>query len=663
MSWRKVKLGELVDNFSVRAKDVGGADGLEFFGVSNEIGITTTKYAAEEKAEDYKIIEKGCFAYNPYRVNVGSIGLFADDVKGLISPAYVVFKTKPKSIKPELLLKFLKSSEGLRQIKLYARGTVRQALRFEDLCNIELSLPDYDTQNELLQKLNVTQNCAEQVLAEQSHQLELINKLRQQILKDAMRGKLVPQNPKDEPASKLLEKIKLEKAKSGKKEKPLPEIKPEEIPFEIPESWVWCRLGEIANEIVYGTSEKAHLNGEIPVLRMGNISTDGKILYSNLKYVPSSISDLPKLYLENGDLVFNRTNSFELVGKCGVFESDESYTLASYLIRVRFFERISSKFLSNYINSSLCRETQIEPHIIQQNGQANFNGTKLSNIITPLPPFEEQKRIVSKIKGLMTLCDELEASVKANQEYTTLLYQTALKEALQAKTLEVKQEDLAIAAEPQPTYFSQKNLLDFYQKQIIGHIVKQHNEHKMQQGEMVIAKDLYHLEKLYGINTHFQFQNWHYGTYDNKIRQLINGKDKYFKKEKVGNKGYEVLALGEKSENLFNPKYHKPELDLVEQSMKDLLKIYATFPFKERSKRIELLNTVSKVISDTQSLDLATIREAMKLWKTPKAKFPTKADSFTPEETKECIDLILKQGWDKKLILKSKSKNDKILTE
>ncbi len=61
MSWRKVKLGELVDNFSVRAKDVGGADGLEFFGVSNEIGITTTKYAAEEKAEDYKIIEKGWF--------------------------------------------------------------------------------------------------------------------------------------------------------------------------------------------------------------------------------------------------------------------------------------------------------------------------------------------------------------------------------------------------------------------------------------------------------------------------------------------------------------------------------------------------------------------------------------------------------------------------
>ena len=109
MTWRKVKLGELIDNFSVRAKDVGGADGLDFFGVSNEVGITKTKYAAEEKAEDYKIIEQYCFAYNPYRVNVGSIGMVIENTKGLISPAYVVFKPKPNSIKAELLLKFLKT--------------------------------------------------------------------------------------------------------------------------------------------------------------------------------------------------------------------------------------------------------------------------------------------------------------------------------------------------------------------------------------------------------------------------------------------------------------------------------------------------------------------------------------------------------------------------
>ena len=178
MSWRKVKLGELVENFSVRAKDVGGAEGLDFYGVSNEDGIIKTKYAAEDKAEDYKIIEKGCFAYNPYRVNVGSIGLVSDDTRGLISPAYVIFKPKPKSIIPELLFKFLKSAEGLRQIIFYARGTVRQALRFEDLCNIEISIPDYSEQQGLYNKLINSQKSSNILNAELKNQLELLKAFR-----------------------------------------------------------------------------------------------------------------------------------------------------------------------------------------------------------------------------------------------------------------------------------------------------------------------------------------------------------------------------------------------------------------------------------------------------------------------------------------------------
>jgi type I restriction enzyme, S subunit len=105
MIWRKIKLGEVVEDFSVQAKDSGGSEDLLFLGVSNELGIIPTKNAAEDKGKDYKIIEKGCFVYNPYSINVGSIGLLNDDVEGLISPAYVVFKPKTNSIKPELLLK------------------------------------------------------------------------------------------------------------------------------------------------------------------------------------------------------------------------------------------------------------------------------------------------------------------------------------------------------------------------------------------------------------------------------------------------------------------------------------------------------------------------------------------------------------------------------
>ena len=113
-----------------------------------------------------------------------------------------------------------------------------------------------------------------------------------------------------------------------------------------------------------------------------------------------------------------------------------------------------------------------------------------------------------------------------------------------------------------------KALLAFYQKQIIGHVITKHHEHKMEQGEMILAKDLYHLEALYGIKTHFQFKNWHYGTYDNKIRQLINGKDKFFTKKSVGQKGFQVLVLGEKSNALFDSKYIKPDA-LIEYEHSD----------------------------------------------------------------------------------------------
>ncbi len=319
MSWRTVRLGELVDNFSVRAKDVGGADGLDFFGVSNEEGIIKTKYAAEEKAEDYKIIEKGCFAYNPYRVNVGSIGLVSDDTKGLISPAYVIFKPKPNAIIPELLFRFLKSDEGLRQIKFYARGTVRQALRFEDLCNIEITIPDFEEQQILYNKLINSQEASNVLDAELKNQLELLKKLRQQLLQDAVQGKLVEQNPKDEPASELLKRIKAEKEKliaekKLKKEKELPPIKPEEIPFEIPENWVWCRLGDLCTELLGGyafdSTRYSKTETSNQVIRLGNVKPNQLVLETTPVFIDNDYANeaiRAKLFV--GDILITMTGT------------------------------------------------------------------------------------------------------------------------------------------------------------------------------------------------------------------------------------------------------------------------------------------------------------------------------------------------------------------
>ena len=237
---------------------------------------------------------------------------------------------------------------------------------------------------------------------------------------------------KDEPAEVLLEKIKEEKEilikeKKIKKEKPLAEIS--DNPYIIPSRWSLVRLGTLAKGIEYGTSTKADLDqSKVPVLRMNNI-IDGKIDYKNLKYVDSDIKDLPRLYLNNKDLLFNRTNSYELVGKTAVFKGlDNSMTFASYLIRIELFnEMVNADYINIVMNSNLYRISQIEPEITQQNGQANFNGTKLKSTIIPLPPIEEQKRIVEKVNSLMILCDELEKKIQKQKDYSNRLMESILK--------------------------------------------------------------------------------------------------------------------------------------------------------------------------------------------------------------------------------------------
>ena len=163
--------------------------------------------------------------------------------------------------------------------------------------------------------------------------------LKNAILQEAIQGRLVPQDPNDEPASVLLDKIRMEKAKlvkEGKLKKKDLEEKPitkEEIPFEIPESWEWVRINDVIFPPKYGTSNKSLEKGSVPVLRMGNIQ-DGEIVFDKLVY-SNNIIDNEKYSLQTGDLLFNRTNSAELVGKTAIYRGQRQAIFAGYLILLR----------------------------------------------------------------------------------------------------------------------------------------------------------------------------------------------------------------------------------------------------------------------------------------------------------------------------------------
>jgi type I restriction enzyme S subunit len=267
---------------------------------------------------------------------------------------------------------------------------------------------------------------------------DAVSRLRRFILDLAVRGKLALQIADDEPAPELVSRVQAEKLlriKEGtlRKEKPLAlTVDDETAPFPIPSGWVWTRIGICSLLTEYGTSVKADRSEiGVPVLGMSDIQ-GGRVMLGNQKRVPSQIDDLPQLFLKRFDLLYNRTNSAELVGKTGIYlGDDDAYTFASYLIRIRFLRDFTDPVYCNIaMNAPYFRDTQIVPELRQQCGQANVNGSKLRNMLVPLPPLAEQHRIVAKVDELMSLCDQLENSINDNATKRKELREAMLYHAL-----------------------------------------------------------------------------------------------------------------------------------------------------------------------------------------------------------------------------------------
>ena len=201
----------------------------------------------------------------------------------------------------------------------------------------------------------------------------------------------------------------------------------EEIPFEVPKGWEWCRLRDVIYPPKYGTSSKSLSNGDVPVLRMGNIQ-DGEVVYDKLVF-SNNVEDNRKYLLQDGDLLFNRTNSAELVGKTAIFKGNRHVIYAGYLILLRPI-KTNSEYL-NYIFSSpyvrsYCKE--VKTIGVQQ---CNINAEKVSQLLVPIAPFEEQMRIVDKIKEVLPSVDKYSIS-----QYNLDLLNVSLSECLKKSILQ-----------------------------------------------------------------------------------------------------------------------------------------------------------------------------------------------------------------------------------
>ena len=174
---------------------------------------------------------------------------------------------------------------------------------------------------------------------------------------------------------------------------------------------------------------------------MGNIR-NGAVVWGNEKKLPATSEEFPALFLKTFDLLYNRTNSAELVGKTGIYlGEDDCKTFASYLIRIHLSQTSSSpRYVNLAMNAPVFRETQIIPLIKKQTGQANVNGTALKNMLVPLPPLAEQRRIVAKVDELMALFDRLEGSLAGGNDTRRHLLDAVLHETLSLSEEEIGQD-------------------------------------------------------------------------------------------------------------------------------------------------------------------------------------------------------------------------------
>ena len=264
--------------------------------------------------------------------------------------------------------------------------------------------------------------------------------LRQKVLDLAIRGKLVPQDPNDEPASVLLERIRQQKqqmVKDGKlKAKDINNdtiifvgednlhyekfadgsVKciEDEIPFDLPDGWAWARIFSIAEDLPYGTAKKSSVSGRIAVLRMGNIQS-GEIDYGDLVF-SSDNDDIEKYTLKKGDLLFNRTNSAEWVGKTAIYRGNIPAIYAGYLIRLRAF--INTEYLNAVMNSGYAKAYY---NLVKTDGvnQSNINAKKLGAFLIPIPPFTEQVKIGSKIIEILPAISVIHAEKGHIENFVT----------------------------------------------------------------------------------------------------------------------------------------------------------------------------------------------------------------------------------------------------
>lgn len=358
-SFKTVQLGELIEEVKLR-----NSINAPVWSVTNDKGFIPTQDRFEEQVssdntENYKIVDRNYFAYNPARINIGSIAYNDTSEIGCVSPMYVVFKVKnERMLIPKYLYWLLQSKQLKEQIKFYAFGSVRQTLNFTDFCKITIPVPCIEEQEKIVNQL-------EEINISIKHAENLIKSLKS-------KGR--------EPSISSDTEISM------------------------------MRLGDIA-EFQYGYTESAKDTGDIKFIRITDIDDYGLISNQTERYI-DNFKNVNDFLLNKNDILVARTGTF---GKTTIFESDEKAVFASYLIRIKLNTNIIlPKYYWCFARTSFYWEQANS--LVGGTSQPQFNANVLCDIKIPIPSLEIQEEIVKQCEEEIQYIKIIEKMITKQKE-------------------------------------------------------------------------------------------------------------------------------------------------------------------------------------------------------------------------------------------------------
>ena len=438
----KVKLRDILTPVS-HAEPVESEKKYRILGVkwyAKGAWVKDEKYGADIKANSVYRVQEGDLIYNRLFAWKGSFAVISKDLDGsYVSNEFPALRCNEKMAYLDYVFLFLSQYDVWAAIDKLSTGVAsisRKRLKVQELLNIEILLPPKNIQQKIINKYSQIDNFYSQLIKLQDKNAVFVKKLRQAILQLAVQGKLAPQDPNDEPAGELLKRIKAEKEKliaegNIKKQKPLPPITEDEIPYELPQGWEWVRLGNLTQVITKGSSPKwqgvQYVGSDEGLLFLTSKNVGNyNLILDNSSFVEWKFNEIePRSILQNGDILMNIVGAS--IGRTALYDLNEIANINQAVCLIRFLFFFDKRYFLHFFNSPVCISYMFDKQVDM--ARPNLSMGNIGRFLVPVPPVAEQKRIVAKVDQLMHFCNELENRLNQSKKDSEMLMQAVLHEA------------------------------------------------------------------------------------------------------------------------------------------------------------------------------------------------------------------------------------------